>query len=293
MNIVQEGSAEIRRHTLTRRPVVRIAVTFLAAVLSHRMVTVAAEYVWFRTSELYAESMHIVRTSPDLERTIGAPIVAGWPRVSRHVYRGVGEVSARLPIHGPRASATLQVRAKNGGGSWEYQQLEARVAGESSAIDLMPHPWRPQELVIRGSGQLYFVRIGDASLLDVGALAEYYDHKYDLDVTVLPPVTYTARWESAEQMIRVLKAGYPELAADPEAVIIAVTEIGMDWFSWRNDGRFAVVSAAELSPDQFRRQVSKCLGLLWFELPQSTDSRSVLYDGVGGKIDLDLMSDDF
>jgi hypothetical protein len=67
----------------------------------------------------------------------------------------------------------------------------------------------------------------------------------------------------------------------------------MDWYSWRDDGRFAVVSTAGLTTDQFRKQVSKCLGLLWFELPMSADSRSVLYDGVSSRIDLDLMSSDF
>jgi hypothetical protein len=81
--------------------------------------------------------------------------------------------------------------------------------------------------------------------------------------------------------------------ADPQAVIIAVTDVDMEWYSWRDDERFAVVSTAGLTTDQFRKQVSKCLGLLWFELPMSADSRSVLYDTVESVVDLDLMSGDF
>jgi hypothetical protein len=53
------------------------------------------------------------------------------------------------------------------------------------------------------------------------------------------------------------------------------------------------VSTAGLTTEQFRKQVSKCLGLLWFELPMSADSRSVLYDTVESVVDLDLMSGDF
>ena len=276
-----------------QRHVARIVGTLLVAVLSHGIALAAAQYLWFRTSALYSETMYLVRTSPELEEEIGAPVVAGWPRVSRSIYRGIGEVSARLPVRGAHGGATVRLRAKNRGGSWEYQQLEATSDANSSLIDLMPHPWRPQTLAVRGAGQLYFVGIGKLSRLDVNALAREYADRYTLDITVLPPLTYDARSQWAEEMIRVLKAGLPQLVADPQAVILAVTEIDMDWYSWRDDGRFAVVSTAGLTSVQFRKQLSKNLGLLWFELPMSADSRSVLYDAVGGRVDLDLMSDDF
>jgi hypothetical protein len=275
-----------------------VLLTLGAAVLSHGIASVSAQYLWFRTSDLYGETMHIVRTSPDLEYKIGASIVVGWPVVRRSVYRSVGEVSARLPIRGPRGAGTVLLRAKNRGGDWEYQQLEARIEPDV-AINLMPHPWRPQRLALRGSGHLYFVAIGEASRVTVSDLARRYGDQYQVGITVLPPLPYGAdrqspvHYQSAAQMIRVLKAGYPDLVADPQSVIIAVTDIKMDWFSWRDDDRFAIVSTARLTTEQFRRQVSKYLGLLWFELPLSADSRSLLYDAVGGTVDLDLMSDDF
>jgi hypothetical protein len=285
-------SAKNRRHAWSGAEIAKVVTTIVVAVFSHVVVTFIAEYLWFRTSDLYSEAMHIVRTSPDVESKIGSPVVAGWPLVFRGVYEGVGEVSARLPIHGPRGGATVQLRAKNRGGSWEFQLLEARNGAEWTPVDLMPHPWRPQRLVLHGAGQLYFVGIGKLSRLDVTELAKYYGSKYQLDISLLPPLSYDARRESAEQLIRALRAGYPQLVEDPQTVIIAVTEIGMEWFSWRDDERFAVVSAAGLSPDQFGRQLLKNLGLLWFELPMSSDSRSVLYDDVDGRIDLDLMSDE-
>lgn len=290
---LQQQPAETPKQVARQRHVARIVGTLLVAVLSHGIALAAAQYLWFRTSALYSETMYIVRTSPELEKEIGSDIVTGWPRVSRSIYRGTGEVSARLPIRGARGGATVRLRAKNRGGSWEYQQLEATSDADSSLINLMPHPWRPQKLAVRGAGRLYFVGMGELSHLDVNELAREYADRYKVDVTVLPPVSYDARSQWAEEMIRVLKAGFPQLATDPQAVILAVTEIDMEWFSWREDGRFGVVSTAGLTSVQFRRQLSKCLGILWFELPMSADSRSVLYDNVGGRVDLDLMSDDF
>jgi len=90
-----------------------------------------------------------------------------------------------------------------------------------------------------------------------------------------------------------LKDALPELVADPQSIIIAVTDVNMDNYSWRDDERFAVVSRSALTKAQFEKEVSRSLGLLWFELPMSTDPRSVLYDNVKGKADIDRMSADF
>lgn len=267
--------------------------TLLVAIFSHGIARISAEYLWFQTSDLYGEAMYIVTSSPDVAKRLGTPVVASWPLVRRSVYRQVGQVSARMRVGGPLGAATVHLRAKTRGGTWEFQQLEARVDSDGASIDLMPHPWSPQKLVLRGSGRLYFVGIGQLSRLDVDELARSYSDRYEVHITVLPSLPYEARRERAHQMIHLLKGAFPDLAADPQAVIIAVTEVDMDWYSWRDDGRFAVVSTAGLTSDQFRKQVSKCLGLLWFELPMSADSRSVLYDAVGSSVDLDLMSDDF
>ena len=220
------------------------------------------------------------------------PILTGWPVVERYISSKVGEVTARVPIHGPRGAATLQLRAKNRGGSWEFQQLEAtgqiRENHRPHAASLAA-----AEAGAPGIGRLYFVGIGPLSRVNVSGLARSYSEQYNVDITLLPSLPYEARSEWAKEMIRVLKAGFPEVVADPQAVIIAVTDVDMEWYSWRDDERFAVVSTAGLTTDQFRKQVSKCLGLLWFELPMSADSRSVLYDTVESVVDLDLMSGDF
>jgi len=274
-----------------RLVVTRIGLTILVAVLTHQAATIVATSLWFRASPLHRESQFIIGESTELGRRVGSPVTVGWPLVDRRVRDGIGEVSARLTVRGSRSKGTVRLRAKNRGAHWEYQQLEATVEGDR--IDLMPHAWQPQAVPVRGSGQLYFVGIGELTTVDVQALADYYGDRYDVDAVVLSRLPHGARWQPAEELIRFLKARVPEVVADPRSVIIGLTEIDMDWYSWRNEHRFAVVSAAGLSPDQFRRQVSKNVGLLWFELPSSADSRSVLYDTVDGRVDLELMSDDF
>ena len=87
---------ETRQPTSKLYSAVTIAIVVVTAVLSHGVGTVIAQYLWFRTSDLYGEAMYIVRASSDVQSAIGTNIVAGWPLVSRRFYEGVGEVSARM-----------------------------------------------------------------------------------------------------------------------------------------------------------------------------------------------------
>jgi hypothetical protein len=257
---------------------------------------VVSQYLGFIRSDLYADTVHIINQSADLKERIGAPITAGWPRVSLSARRRTGEVRVRLPIRGARGTATVSLRAVNGSGRWEFEQLEAAIDRNGLSVNLLPHPSRtPTKLVLHGSGQLYFVALGQMSHVDVNDLARRYQERYGLSITVLPPLplAYEGRRQQATRIMGALKEALPELAANPQSVIIAVTDVEMDWFSWRDDERLAVVSTSGLTKTQFEKEVSRCLGLLWFELPTSTDWRSVLYDSVNGKGDIDRMRADF
>ena len=85
--------------------------------------------------DLYDETMYIVRSSRDVAKELGTPIVASWPLVSRSVYRQVGQVSAQMRVGGPHGTASLHLRAKTRSGTWEFQQLEAHVDSDGAAID--------------------------------------------------------------------------------------------------------------------------------------------------------------
>ena len=111
-----------------------------------------------------------------------------------------------------------------------------------------------------------------------------------------------------------MKSRYANLAADPNAVVIGLTDEDMyirgeKWqyaFSYRSGGRFAVVSSARMNPvnlggeandvlteSRMRKMVLKNIGVLFYFYPTNHDPKSVLYDGVAGVEDLDNMGEDF
>lgn len=182
------------------------------------------------------------------------------------------------------------------------------------------------------AGRLYFAPMGELSRVSPTLLADYYQKKFQLAVEVLPPVAITAAAKDqarkqliAEELITLIKRQNPLLADDPQAFIIGVTEQDMyirakKWrfaFSYREGGRFAVVSAARMglpsvaelptasrasdsaayqSPQfgsRLRKMISKNIGVLYYQLPLSDNPRSVLYKGIMGIDELDLVGEDF
>ena len=75
-------------------------------------------------------------------------------------------------------------------------------------------------------------------------------------------------------------------------------------FSWREEGRFAVVSNARMNlrpssvtPEKLhsrlRKMVTKNIGIMYFDLQESDDPKSVLYGGIAGLEELDNMGEEF
>lgn len=149
-------------------------------------------------------------------------------------------------------------------------------------------------------------------------LADFYAVRYDLRVEVLPAADAGGAWDPtrgqmvAEDALGVIRTAYPE-GTDQAAVVIAITHQDLyilnrpDWawaFGWREQGRLGVISTArmlsgtELFPEDFvmarlRKMITKYIGVLYFELPQSDDRSSVLYGNILGLGDLDAMGEDF
>jgi predicted Zn-dependent protease len=149
----------------------------------------------------------------------------------------------------------------------------------------------------------------------------YYDQKYGLAIETLPAVTmepwvtdYNRRQLIAEELIERMKHHYPQLANDPTVILIGITPQDMyirnyKWqfaFSWRQEGRFAVVSTARMDPvffgrrpnatllqSRLRKMITKNIGLMYYGHFQSSDPRSVLYRSVLSIDDLDKMGEDF
>jgi predicted Zn-dependent protease len=171
--------------------------------------------------------------------------------------------------------------------------------------------------VLRGDGQIYFVPLGDFPTDKVQGLRLYYRQKYGLSIKTLARLPLDASVVSserqqlaAEEVVALMKGAHPELVADPRAILIGLTDDDMyiehyTWqytFSWRQEGRYAVVSDArmtlaraseELSESRLRKMVTKNIGVIYYRLAQSGDPRSVLYKNVGGLRELDRMGEDF
>ena len=170
---------------------------------------------------------------------------------------------------------------------------------------------------LKGSGRIYFVPLGDFPADAITDLVAHYRGKYGLSIETVPAVPLDPQAFNderhqliAEQAVTIMKNANPELVKDPNTILIGLTSEDMyiskyDWqftFSWRQEGRYAVVSdarmhlgspAADLVQSRLRKMTTKNIGILYYRLPQSEDRRSVLYKNVGGISELDYMGEEF
>lgn len=178
----------------------------------------------------------------------------------------------------------------------------------------------PKE-TLKSSARLYFLPLGDFPSDVVADLAAHYREKYNLEIETLPSVPLSEvavnrKREQliAEQTVAIMKQANPQLANDPKAIVIGLTNqdmyiAGRDWryaFGWRDEGKYAVVSSARMNlpngrrkitkrviANRLRKMVTKNVAILYYHLAQTDDRRSVLYRNVGGVEDLDYMREDF
>ncbi len=163
---------------------------------------------------------------------------------------------------------------------------------------------------------LYLAPIGDFPLADVESLVAHFQQKFGIGVGLLPSIPVTddsfdpdRNQLIAERLIDSIAASY-DVPADPGAVVIGLTNVDMyiaarTWqyaYSLRADDRFAIVSSARMDAyfanqdkqmERLRKMVTKNIGVLFYDLPQSDDRRSVLYRDILGPLDLDRASEDF
>ena len=173
----------------------------------------------------------------------------------------------------------------------------------------------------RGNEKLYLVPLNHFSTESLNRLVTYYKQKTGIEaITAQPLPLRLAAIDNrrqqlvAEDIIELMKRSYPKLLADPNAILIGLTDEdmyirGKSWqfaFSYRTQGRFAVVSSARMNPVNFgapanddlldcrmRKMVLKNIGMLYYQLPGNHDPKSVLYSGVMELKDLDNMGEDF
>ena len=155
----------------------------------------------------------------------------------------------------------------------------------------------------------------------VDYLVTYYRDQFGLPVTVLWPIAIPAALEDPKRMqidadglITYMGTQFPAAYRDPQAVLIGLTPI--DIYDATSHFRYllglrrnptdpkAIVSSARLDPlfygdpgdddllfRRTRKFVSKYIGLLYYQLPTSSDPTSPMYDSIRGPDDVDAMTD--
>ena len=173
----------------------------------------------------------------------------------------------------------------------------------------------------RGKEKLYFVPLGNFSAASLTKLVNFCKQKTGVQAILVEPLPFALstldkrrQQVIAEEAVELIKLKYPNLTADPNAIVIGVTDDDMyirneKWeyaFTYWTQRRFALVSSARMNPanlggsandllteSRLRKMVLKEIGALFYIHPRNYDPKSVLYDAVGGVEDMDRMGEDF
>ena len=173
----------------------------------------------------------------------------------------------------------------------------------------------------RGKEKLYFVPLNKYSAASVTKLVNFCKQKTGVQPIVTEPLPFALttidkrrQQVIAEEAVELIKLKYPDIVADPNAVIIGLTDEDMyirnkNWqyaFGYWRQKRFAVVSSARMNPanlggsadevltdSRLRKMVLKNIGVLFYLYPTNFNPKSVLYNEIDGVEDLDKMSEDF
>jgi hypothetical protein len=170
------------------------------------------------------------------------------------------------------------------------------------------------------AGHVLLVPLDDFPVEDADSLAWWFRERFGTAIEVAPPLeTPPAAFNegrgqlNAVELVSLLERNYG--AGGEREVLIALTGWDMyiphlPWryaFSYRARDRFAVVSRLrmdhgclgvvtapeEVQAGRFRKMVGKNVGVLYYRLPLSRDTRSLMYADVGGPQELDVMSESY
>jgi YD repeat-containing protein len=152
-------------------------------------------------------------------------------------------------------------------------------------------------------GRLYFVPMGRQAI-PAQNLADYYRKKFNIQIEVLPAMTMSEAYNSdreqyaVERLIAHLREAYPQIARDPEAVLIGLTDEDIfqesfprDSFTYSYHGgyRFGVVSTRRMHPEFWgkrpnadvrdastRQMLTKYVAFMYLHVPYSRDPTSLM-----------------
>jgi YD repeat-containing protein len=159
----------------------------------------------------------------------------------------------------------------------------------------------PEDL--HGHGKLYFVPVGRQAIF-VRSLATYYAEKFGIQIYILPEVKLgpaacvpERNQCIAEEVMGAMTNAYPEIARNPESVMIALTDedifplkLGWEFTYSLHSARVGVVSTRRMDPAFWggpqdpalrlastRQMLTKYVAMEYFHLPDSFDPTSVMF----------------
>ena len=93
-----------------------------------------------KSSEPYATALQAANENPEVQEAIGIPIEDGFFVAGSINYQNAnGDADLRIPIEGPKGSATLYVVAEKSAGQWTYTTLLVEVKATNERI-VLPLP---------------------------------------------------------------------------------------------------------------------------------------------------------
>ena len=103
-----------------------------------------------RSSDVYLQALDKARSNPQVVRSLGTPLEAGWWLSGSMSTAGdSGSAVLTIPISGPQGKAKINLDAKKVGGRWTFKRLEVAIEGQQEPIVLIapaderqsePHP---------------------------------------------------------------------------------------------------------------------------------------------------------
>lgn len=270
------------------------------------------------SSFIYRDALKQASASAAVAKGMGGPIrgtgiALGY--ISSHGNSGSGFLVT--PILGRNGLGMLNATFQRRAGAWRYTSLSAALPYHLRAINLLvAPPYRTDDL--QGRGRVYLLTFGTPAELSLKDLAEYCRTRLGVSVTLLPSLPLDQSvidlhrdQAVTEEMLAAMKRKMSQLAAEPDAVAIAVTDRDMyaqDWsyaFNYWEDKR-AVISTARLDPkfygyssnpavrdERLRKLLARDIGRLYYRLPESPDPTSVLYYNYSGIGDVDEMRESY
>jgi predicted Zn-dependent protease len=279
---------------------------------------------WIVLHPSYNEALKFAQQSPAVADILGAELVAKVGARGTERTRGsTGYAHLRIPVRGTLGDGVLYATLRLVDGKWKASDFAVQAGSDHPTI-VRSGVQDETEQPAPGRGTVYLLPLGDLDTGGLRLLAEQISTRFKIRIEVLPAQAIDfsdllpgRRQVVAENVLKSIRRSHPELVDDYNAHLLAVTDkdLYLREYAWRygwdfgfafRHGRFGVVSTARLDASslldirapfftnvRLRKMLTKNIGAMYFQLPLSDNSSSVMYGGIQSAADIDFMTEGF